>query len=204
MLVAGAKDTCLTCAAGLRGSFSVQIDLLYNPAQRSCYFYSPTLASITTRHTLWTQPSVALFAVPLTLVPLDVCAGIFTPQGTALNTQQYKDQRLHKKSIQAMRGISALCCALAAVHGATGFVVPLPGRVSLQAARTPAIFRAVAPSASSRPDRLCMSATELPKFSVSLMDDTRVSFDMKKENLQLLAAEVRHALNRRYRCRISD
>lgn len=89
-----------------------------------------------------------------------------------------------------MRGISSLCCALAAVHGATGFVVPLPGRVSLQAARTTATFRAVPPPASSSPDRLCMSATDLPKFSVSLMDDTRVSFDMKKENLQLLAAEV--------------
>lgn len=39
-----------------------------------------------------------------------------------------------------------------------------------------------------------MSATDLPKFSVSLMDDTRVSFDMKKENLQLLAAQVNNIL----------
>lgn len=96
----------------------------------------------------------------------------------------------HKRSIRAMRGISSVFCALAMVHGATGFVMPLPGRVSLQAARTTATFRAMPPSASSSPDRLSMSATDLPKFSVSLMDDTRVSLDMKKENLQMLAAQV--------------
>lgn len=90
-----------------------------------------------------------------------------------------------------MKGVAGVCCALAAVQGAMGFVAPLsttgalagPARLSsVSSVRTQ-------PSSSSR-TRLCMSTTELPKFSVSLMDDTRVTFDLKKENLQRLAAEV--------------
>lgn len=35
-----------------------------------------------------------------------------------------------------------------------------------------------------------MVATDFPKFSVSLMDDTRVSFHMDEEHVRKLAAEV--------------
>ncbi|CAM9715340.1 unnamed protein product [Scytosiphon promiscuus] len=88
-----------------------------------------------------------------------------------------------------MRGIVALCCVLGAVPGAMGFVAPLSARaLGRQKARTPSTF-------SSQPaTRLSMVATDFPKFSVSLMDDTRVSFHMDEEHVRKLAAEVNNIL----------
>lgn len=85
-----------------------------------------------------------------------------------------------------MRGGGALCCVLvaAAAQGASGFVAPLSARaLGRQIPQTP--------SSTQPATRLRMVATDFPKFSVSLMDDTRVSFHMDEEHVRKLAAEVR-------------
>lgn len=83
-----------------------------------------------------------------------------------------------------MRGVGALWCALVAVQGALGFVAPL-------SARAPLGRQAPQSSSPAQPaTRLRMVATDFPKFSVSLMDDTRVSFHMDEEHVRKLAAEV--------------
>lgn len=88
-----------------------------------------------------------------------------------------------------MKGVATVCCALVAVQGAMGFVAPLSTRALVGQAKLSSVSSVRTQSCSSH-TRLCMSTTELPKFSVSLMDDTRVTFDLEKENLQKLAAEV--------------
>ncbi|CAN0129097.1 unnamed protein product [Ectocarpus sp. 6 AP-2014] len=92
-----------------------------------------------------------------------------------------------------MRGIGALCCALAAVHGVTGFVAPLSPRGFGQQ-QTARAFSA--PSSSQQPAaaRLRMVATDFPKFTVSLMDDTRVSFHMDEKDVRKLADVVNNIL----------
>lgn len=85
-----------------------------------------------------------------------------------------------------MRGIGALGCALVAVHGATGFVAPLSARAPGRQA--PRAWYSTRPAAT----RLRMVATDFPKFTVSLMDDTRVSFHMNEEDVRKLAGEVRN------------
>ena len=99
-----------------------------------------------------------------------------------------------------MRGIAALVgCALVAAQGATGFVAPLSARAPVQqqqrrwasrAVLRPAQPAAAAAAAAAAATRLRMVATDFPKFTVSLMDDTRVSFHMNEENVRKLAAEV--------------
>lgn len=89
-----------------------------------------------------------------------------------------------------MRGIGALCCAVVAAQGAMGFMAPplstrALGRQMARASSSPSAAQP-APGRSS----LRMVATEIPKFCVSLMDDTRVSFHMGKEDVRKLAAEV--------------
>lgn len=89
-----------------------------------------------------------------------------------------------------MRGVGALWCALVAVQGALGFVAPL-------SARAPLGRQAPQSSSPAQPaTRLRMVATDFPKFSVSLMDDTRVSFHMDEEHVRKLAAEVRRERGR--------
>eukprot|EP00752_Nemacystus_decipiens_P003972 g3638.t1 len=83
-----------------------------------------------------------------------------------------------------MRGVGALCCALVAAQGALGFVAPLSAR-SLLGRQEPQT-----PCPAQPATRLRMVATDFPKFSVSLMDDTRVSFHMDEEHVRKLAAEV--------------
>lgn len=92
-------------------------------------------------------------------------------------------KQVEEQDADIMRGVGAFCCALAAVQGAMGFVAPLSARaLGRQAARN---------TFSSEPaTRLRMVATDFPKFSVSLMDDTRVSFHMDEEHVRKLAAEV--------------
>lgn len=68
-------------------------------------------------------------------------------------------------------------------RGATGFYSPISLRPYGEAQNP----RSLNPSPSTR---LHMSTLSSPKFSLSLMDDTRVSFKMERENLEKLAAEV--------------
>ena len=100
-----------------------------------------------------------------------------------------------------MRGIAALVgCALVAAQGATGFVAPLSARAPVQQQQqqqrrwaSRAVLRPAQPAAAAAAaaaTRLRMVATDFPKFTVSLMDDTRVSFHMNEENVRKLAAEV--------------
>ncbi|CAM9764026.1 unnamed protein product [Pylaiella littoralis] len=92
-----------------------------------------------------------------------------------------------------MRGtIGALICAMAAVQGAMGFVAPLSTRALGRQTALPSSSSAAQPATTAT--RLRMVATDIPKFCVSLMDDTRVSFHIDEENVRKLAAEVNNIL----------
>eukprot|EP00903_Cladosiphon_okamuranus_P006533 g6384.t1 len=88
-----------------------------------------------------------------------------------------------------MRGVGALCWALVTVQGALGFVAPLSARALLGRQAPPTSSFSAQPAT-----RLRMVVTDFPKFSVSLMDDTRVSFHMDEEHVRKLAGEVNAVL----------
>ena len=101
---------------------------------------------------------------------------------------------------EIMRGLGATLFALALVagHEATGFVAPLS---TLSIGGTSRSVCGVRRSSSiSAPTRLHMSTPNLPKFSVSLTDDARVTFHLDKETLKKLAQQVRAIRSTREHC----
>ncbi|CAM9167196.1 unnamed protein product [Choristocarpus tenellus] len=84
-----------------------------------------------------------------------------------------------------MRIFLALCCVLLA-QGGRGFMVPLP-------VRTPSL---VTSQMSGRMEpAVSMSTKTSPKFSIPLMDDTRVTIDFDKDHCKKLASEVNNILS---------
>lgn len=88
-----------------------------------------------------------------------------------------------------MRGFGAILWTLATVQEAMGFVAPFAATSMGGAAYSVVDTRKVSPTLTAT--RLRMSTGNVPKFSVSLTDDTRVSFHLEKENLKGLAQQVR-------------
>lgn len=79
-----------------------------------------------------------------------------------------------------------LCCALL-VRAGLGFVALNAGRAAFrQELRSPE--SALRPMRAS--PRVSMSTTNAPRFTLPLMDDTRVSFAFTKDHVQKLASEV--------------